>query len=340
MKVDIRPQATPNAFIENAVPITDWDAPDEQWLEDRRSGVGGSDVLSLLGFSKYRSPWEVWREKTGQSPIDTESPSAAASLGTALEPWLIEQASTVLEIPVYRTATRTYGHSEYPWRRCSPDGVTADGRLVEAKTAGLASGFGTPPGWADDGIPLGYEFQVRWGLHVMGAPAAEIIALVAGLGLIRRTVQRDMKIEAAMVRQVSAWWHKHVVEGVEPDLTGADAAVIAELYPTADAKKEVRLDETDALEHWELYLASQEREKAAKTEKERAGAQLKALLGDATKGLVDGNVIVAWPEVKGKVNHSRLLADLTPALEAAKIPVPDPEDYRGPRTRRLSVKEL
>lgn len=337
MIVDVAPGR--RAFIENAVPITDWGASEEEWLEDRRSGIGGSDVLSLLGFSQYRSPWEVWREKTGLSKIDTESPSEAAALGTALEPWLIEQASGLLDVPVFRTATRTYGLDAHPWRRCSPDGVTVDGRLVEAKTAGLASGFGTPAGWADNSVPLGYEFQVRWGLHVMDAPAAEIIALVSGLGLIRRTVERNLNVEAAMVRQVSAWWQRHVVEGVEPDLSGADAKVIAELYPRAE-KESVDLDDTDALEHWELYLAAAERAREAEAEKDRAGAELKALLGDAKVGRVGGNIIATWPEVKGKVSLSRLLDAIAPELEKAGIPVPDPEDYRGPKGRRLSVKEI
>lgn len=328
-----------HALITNAIPVTGWEATEEQWLEHRRSGCGGSDVLALLGFSRYRSEWEVWREKTGASAIDTESPSDAAALGNALEPWLIDQASAVLEAPVVRTAARTYAHPEHPWRRCSPDGVTADGRLVEAKTAGLASGFGTPPGWADNGLPLGYEFQVRWGLHVMDAPAAEVVALVAGLGLIRRTVERDLAVEAKMVAQVSAWWQRHVLEGVEPALGGADAALIAELYPRVE-RESVDLDDTDALEHWEVYLAAHEAEKAAAARKQAAGSELKALIGDAGEGRVEGNVIATWGESKGRVNYTRLLAHLAPELEAAGIEPPDPDDYRGAPSRRLNVKDL
>jgi len=327
------------AFVTNAVPVTDWDATEEQWLEDRRSGVGGSDVLSLLGFSQYRSPWEVWREKTGQSPIDTASPSAAADLGNALEPWLIGQAESLIGVPAYRTATRTYGHADHSWRRCSPDGVTGDGRLVEAKTAGLASGFGAPPGWADGGVPLGYEFQVRWGLHVMDAEVAEIVALVAGLGLVRRTVERDLRIESKMVAQVAAWWQRHVIEGVEPGLSGADADILAELYPRPE-REFVDLDDTDALAHWEVYLAAREAEKEAATRKEAAGAELKALIGDAVEARVEGNVIATWAETTGRVNYERLLAQLTPELEAAGIAMPDPDDYRGAPGRRLNVKEI
>lgn len=336
MKVDFSPYR--GAFIENAAPVTDWDASEEEWLNDRRSGLGGSDVDAALGFSLYRSPWEVWREKTGRSEIDTASPSEAAALGTALEPWLIEQASNLLEADVHRTATRTYAHPDFLWRRCSPDGVTEDGRLVEAKTAGLAGGFGTPRGWSDNGLPRAYEFQVRWSMHVMDAPAAEVIALVAGMGLVRRTVQRDFGIEFRLVAQLAEWWDRHVVAGEEPPFGAGDAAVLAELYPTVE-REEVYLDGTDATVHWETYLAAREREKAAKAEKDAAGAALRALLGDAEKGLVEGTVIATLGEKKSKVDYSLLLADLAPALKAAAIPMPDPEDYRGPSTRSLNVKE-
>src|SRR5690606_20156962 len=122
--------------------------------------------------------------------------SDAAQLGTDLEPWLREQASTIVGAYAYEPEWRTYCHSEdFTERMCSPDGVFDDGRLLECKTAGLASGFGTPRGWDAGSIPLGYEFQCRWSMHVMDSPAVELVALVAGMGLVHRTVTRDMAIE-------------------------------------------------------------------------------------------------------------------------------------------------
>ncbi|GAB3224286.1 hypothetical protein GCM10027447_12750 [Glycomyces halotolerans] len=325
--------------IFKAVPVVGWDASDGVWLEARRSGLGGSDVSAALGFSRYRSPWDVWREKTGERPLDGEPPSEAAALGTALEPWLLGQAEAVLDAPVYLTPARTYAHPDHDWRRCSPDGVLADGRLVECKTAGLASGFGTPPGWADERVPLGYEFQCRWSMHVMDAPAVEVIGLVAGLGLVRRTIERDAGIEFKLVSQLGEWWDRHVVAGAEPPLSAADAALIAELYPSATAE-EVALDGTDAAEHWETYLAAREREKAAKAEKEAAGAELKALIGDAAKGTVEGHVVASWSNKAGSVDYKRYAADLAELLAAEDIPAPDPGDYRKPGGRAFSVKEI
>ena len=335
--VELTPQNL--AAVKGPRPVAAWEDSEEAWLSYRREGLGGSDVLAALGFSAYTSPWEVWREKTSQISIDTEPPSEAARLGNDLEPWLLDQAPDLLGEAAYRTLHRTYAHPDHWWRRCSPDGVLADGRLVECKTAGLASGFGTPPGWADGRVPLGYEFQVRWGLHVMDSPAAEIIALVAGLGLIRRTVTRDMGIEAKLVRQVAAWWGRHVTEGVEPPLSAGDAALIEAMYPTPEVET-VALDETDAVAHWESYLDARSREKAAAAEKNAAAAELKALIGDAECGTVEGYTIASWGLKKGQVSYKTYAADLAELLTDAGLEAPDPEDYRGAPGRSFNVKEF
>jgi putative phage-type endonuclease len=329
-----------------ATPVIGWSATRLGWLEGRRSGIGGSDVAAALGMSRYTSPWELWADKTGRTELDAEeSPSEAAELGNALEPWLLEQVARKVGEPAYRTPFKTYAHPEHPWRMCSPDGILADGRLVECKTAGLASGFGTPAGWGPDEIPLAYEFQARWAMHVMDAPAVEFIALVANLGVVHRTVERDLGVEFELVSQLSEWLDRHVVGDEEPAFTAGDAAILAELYPVAgtgeDGKpKEIKLDDTDAVIHWENYRAAAEREKAGKADKEAAGAELKLLLGDAAIGKVEGKTLVTWQNRKGNTNWKSLFADLAPQLETANIPVPDPEKYRGAPSRLLSVKEI
>lgn len=38
------------------------------WLKERQKGIGGSDVAAILGMSPWRTPYQVWEEKT--TPID------------------------------------------------------------------------------------------------------------------------------------------------------------------------------------------------------------------------------------------------------------------------------
>lgn len=322
--------------MNQSIGVVDWAATRDEWLAARRKGMGGSDISAVLGFSIYRSPWDVWAEKTNVKTWEDEN-NDAAILGVALEPWLREQAGDILGVPATEPEWRTYCHSsDFSERMCSPDGVFADGRILECKTAGLASGFGTPRGWEGGTIPLGYELQCRWSMHVMDAPAVELVALVAGMGLIHRTIERDMSIELDLVGQVGTWWAKHVLGGEEPPLGARDADMMQLLYPRTETEQ-VELSHTDALEHWGAYHAAHERAKRAEAEKAEAAANLKRLIGDAERGLIGEECIATWAERKGSVEWPRLVGELA---EAANLPIPDVDEYRKPNSRYLDVKDL
>lgn len=323
------------AVLTSPVGVIGWDLTDDQWRAARKHGLGGSDISAVLGFSTYRSPWAVWAEKTGVRSWQEDESSEASELGTELEPWLLAKARKVLDADVVQTEFRTYAHPLHRWRTCSPDGIHPGG-LVEFKTAGLASGYGTPPGWADGGTPLGYEFQCRWSLHVMDAERIDLIGLVAGMGIVHRTFLRDLTLEADLVDQVSGWHQRHIVGGEEPALGAVDNDLMARLFPRANAD-EIDLAGTDAEDLWRAYLAALRRESAAKSDKETAGAALKRLLGEHETGKLGDRVIAKWSGRKGNVDWPALIADL---VEKHGIPAPNPESYRKPSTRSLNVKEF
>ena len=54
---------------------------DQRGLAKRlwNKGIVGSDVATICGLNKYKSPLQLWLEKTGQ--VDTVEAGEAASLG-------------------------------------------------------------------------------------------------------------------------------------------------------------------------------------------------------------------------------------------------------------------
>ncbi|EOA2606900.1 lambda-exonuclease family protein, partial [Enterococcus hirae] len=60
------------------------DMSHREWLEDRKRGIGGSDVATVLGLNKYKSPYQLWLEKTGQIELK-DSESEPAYWGNVLE---------------------------------------------------------------------------------------------------------------------------------------------------------------------------------------------------------------------------------------------------------------
>src|SRR3954453_8754450 len=107
----------------NAVGLIDWHATDEHWLGAREGGISASDVKTVLGFDTYKSPWELWAEKTGAYPT-FQTTNRAIQLGRDLEPWLLQMAARELQQPVTATPYRLYAHAEHTWRMASPDGIT------------------------------------------------------------------------------------------------------------------------------------------------------------------------------------------------------------------------
>ncbi len=38
----------------------------EEWLEERKNGIGGSDAATILGLNPYKTNIDLWEEKTGR----------------------------------------------------------------------------------------------------------------------------------------------------------------------------------------------------------------------------------------------------------------------------------
>lgn len=330
------------------IPVVDWLATDDEWRAARRQGCSASDVAALLGFDRYITPWALWADKTSHPMAPVDQGNEAARLGSALEHWLLKTGCYELGIGgAWQFTDRLYSHASFPWRLCSPDGKLAPPtqtgglELVETKTAGLQTG--RTHGWTDTTIPLGHELQARWQMHVMNAPICHVVALVAGRGLCHYPITRDHDLEAELVRQVDAWWTCHVLGGVEPPLSGRDSAIIAALYPRVE-RKTVNLDGTDAMTYWQAYRDAHADVTEAEARKAEAGTALKALLGDAHTGLVDGRAIATWGERKGRVDWEKIARELYEIVShdlAGDLPDLDAlaEQHRGLTTRTLTVKE-
>lgn len=322
----------------NPVPVLGWDAPRHLWLQYRRAGIGASDIAALLGLiPRWCTPWQLWAIKTGHLPEDdTANPNT--ELGRDLEPWIITQAPKLLGMPVTRTPHMLYRHGddETDWQQCSPDAFADDGALVEAKIAKIGPSWGDPEGWEDDGVPLAYELQCRWQMHVMDRPKVYVVGLVAGLGLIVRTVVRHVPTELDLVAQVSEWRHKYLLGSAEPEVDGYDVEALAIRYAIPDAAHSA-VELADPLAHeWVLaYKEAKEMEAAGRKAKKDPKAKLTALLGRSTTGLIDGHPTVTWNPVKGDINWQKMAHDLA---EQAGISLPDPETYRAPDGRQFRTK--
>lgn len=110
----------------------------EEWLTERRKGIGGSDSPVILGANPYKTVKDLWAEKLGLT-IQSK-PTAPMKRGVALEPIIAKQ---------YRQATgrklkrvkEIQKHPELPWMLANLDRLVMDDErglgILEIKAPGL-----------------------------------------------------------------------------------------------------------------------------------------------------------------------------------------------------------
>lgn len=183
-------------------------ADENEWLELRGHGIGGSDIGAVVGFNKYRTALDVWLEKTGQvAPVDL-SKNNAVRLGKKLEPIVIELYEEDRGEKVHRVHAILSRH-DHPWMRCSLDGrIVGKPWIIEAKTVGFwAHRLGD---WGDedntDAVPLPYMAQAQWNMAVSDAVRCIVPVLVAGQEPRYYTIERDDElIDMLFARGHDVW---------------------------------------------------------------------------------------------------------------------------------------
>lgn len=156
-----------------------------QWLEVRRGGIGSSDAAAAVGLCPYKSPLELWMEKTGRTPAETAPPGMddPRYWGTLLEPYVAVAYSQKTDRKV-RRCNAVLQHPTFPFMLANIDREVVgdpDVRILECKTAGE---FGSRL-WKD-GVPEYIQLQVQHQLAVTGHAAADVAVLLCGQALERR----------------------------------------------------------------------------------------------------------------------------------------------------------
>lgn len=267
------------------------DGDREAWLDQRRKGVGGSDVASIMGLSPYRGAYEVWAEKSGLIEAPDISDKPAVVWGNILEPIVGEHYAENHPDREVRRLNAVCQSIDRPWAQASLDYEVKDPELgwgvLEIKTAGQRS-----EGKWDDGVPLFYQTQVAHYLSVTGRAFADVAVLIGGQDYREYRIMRDEDDIRAVESAVDEFWRR-VQTGEEPPVDGSpgEAEALFKRHQTSDGEV---WDCGDMPREVADYIYYKETADAAKGRLEKAGNALKRLIGDR-KGIKCPDYIVTWP---------------------------------------------
>lgn len=233
--------ATTKARLRPKVEMTD-KMSRYQWLEHRRKGIGGSDVSAILGFNSWRSPFEVWADKTGRLPID-DSGNEFTHWGNIMEPILAKEFQQQTGKKVYRQ-NKTFVDPECDFLRADIDrDIVGEPGFLEIKTA---MEFKSSE-WSDEEIPPAYLLQVQHYMMVLNRPYCYFATLIGGHRFITKRVERDDDLIATMRPQLVDWWEQHIVNDVPPEIDGSDSTtdVLKQLHHKTEGQPIILGDELD-----------------------------------------------------------------------------------------------
>ncbi len=281
----------------------------DEWLKLRKQGIGGSDASVVCGINRYKSPIELWLDKTDQLPI--QEAGEAAYWGTILEPLVVSEFTkrTGIEVSRHKQLLQS---KEHPFMLANLDGICEHpdyGTVIfEAKTASAYKA-----GEWEDAIPDEYLLQIQHYMAVTGYRGAYIAVLIGGNTFKWRFIERDEELIALLIQLESEFW-SYVQSETPPPLYGSDASAnfLANRFPTSAPKSQIVLPE-NAAELIAEYAAASEQIKAVTEKKQEAENLLKAMLGDNEIGTTADH-IVTWKSVAQERLDSKTLKSEHPTL--------------------------
>ena len=268
-----------------------------EWYLRRKQGIGGSDAAAVLGESRWKTPYEVYLDKTGEGEREEKEDSDGdvnlyMKIGTALEPMIREEYTRMtgreVTVPPWKQS------EEIPYICGNIDGL-ADDRIVEIKTARTE--------WEQ--VPVEYYLQVQHYLMLYGLQKADIIACFLLNNNIRiYEIEANPEIQEYMKKIYAGFWNRVLTKNPPDPMT------------LGDLRKRFPIDNGDSIELSEKAL--EHIKEISKIKKEIADLEavlydneriVKTELGENQIG-VDGNgvVVVTWKTTKGRdmVDSSRL----------------------------------
>lgn len=313
------------------------DEPRNEWLKARRSGIGGSDALAVLGLSPHGSRWAVWADKSGLLPEQDDR--EAMVWGRRLEPLIADEFHARTGI-----GTVTCGlmqHVDRTWQLASVDRLTTDGGVLEIKTTSERRA----DDWEDDQLADAAEAQLQHYLAVTGLDHGYAAALIGGQRLEIRHAERDDRLIRVLLEAEEELWQM-VLDGTPPALDGsaATAKAIAAIWPNADRHAvELPAEAADILAE---SLHVHEEIKTLENRRTQIKNFVTGAMGTADIAVHDGRRLATWKNT-GQFDQAAFTAAhpelaekftrLVPQLDRAALKEAHPDLYADHRSRRFCI---
>lgn len=277
-------------------------------IEERKNYIGASESAAALGLSRWKTPLQLWAEKTGAVEPDDLSDVLAIEVGTELED-LVCKLFTKRTGKEVRRVNETIYHPEYRFIAANIDRrVVAEDAVLEAKTASQWK----VREWEGEEIPQEYVIQVMHQLAVTGRKKGYIAVLIGGnQQFVWKEIHRDEGLVKDIIKKEVRFWNEFVIPKILPAVTAYDRTTLQSLYQYANEKEIALGDDANRLIESLEGLEADAKVLESAIDKEKNG--LRAMLGENSFGYTD-KYRVSWREQVSQRIDAKKLKQEAPEL--------------------------
>lgn len=269
----------------------------KQWLLNRRSYLGGSEISAIAGLNPYKTAVDIYLEKISDEAPE-EITSEAAHFGILLEDIIAKEYArrTNNTVTIHQEVIR---HPEYPFIGANIDRWVNDGEFIlECKTTSLMQ----RDKWGEEGtdsIPEHYLLQCAYYAMICDKPKVDLAVLIGGQNFKLYQYNKNEALENHLLQIAKNFWLNHVEKRIPPQAINLQD--INKLYPEANEDSIVADQE---IENLFIKLSSLKSQSADIEENiKQTQLQIQNFMG-YNSILLDhqNNVLATWKSSKGRTS--------------------------------------
>lgn len=266
-----------------------------EWLKHRESGIGSSEVATIIGLNPWETPYQLWRRKIGLDAPKNET--FAMKAGHYLEDavaqfWHDETGQTIIK---QSAGDWLIVNKERPYMRVSPDRTFWLGESRSQKDKGILECKTTQMAIDSDDIPKHWFTQLQYQLGVAELEHGSLAWLCSGREFGYKNCAFVPEYFELLVESVERFWIDNIQGKKEPEAVNVKDILIkynkhtdnkvievgADVYNDYAELKEVR-EQLDAIEERKKELED----------------KLKMCFGDAEAISYEGQTLATWKAPK------------------------------------------
>lgn len=269
----------------------------------RAKGIGSSELAAILGLDSYRTPLDVWMEKTGRKP--KFEGNEATFRGNVFENAVGVYMQRALGDDWVRDECSFVVSEISDIIRCNPDRIfynrlTGERKGGELKTTieRISEDDLTDP---ENPKKLPWLFQCQWCMICTGLRKWELGWMGAFFNYQQVTIEYNEALADMLISFVLDWWERHIVQDIQPDPINAADALL--LWPIDNGQA---FDASDTLaDTISLYTMHKQQAKHHNDLADGYADRIKLAFGEYSEARIYGKKIATYKADKRGIKSLR-----------------------------------